>query len=78
MMDENTHASADKKAAKTLSNNPLLKDKISGHENVSLDVVALSYNVGKHAIKQVTDYIEENAPAAVARVLPNIKTYVSL
>jgi hypothetical protein len=43
---------------------------------VSLDVVNLNYNMGKHFIKEVADFIKIKTPDSLKSIAPDIKAYV--
>ena len=45
--------------------------------NVSLDVVELTYDTGKHIIQDISDGIKRATPSSMTSMLPEIKPYVS-
>ena len=63
---------------KVVASNPLLKDKLEGLANISLDVLNLSYDPGVSFLKRTADSFQANTPTVIAPILPRITAYVSI
>ncbi len=46
------------------------------NESVSLDVLNLSYDMGRVPLRELSEYVQASTPAPLLPLLPQIKAYV--